>query len=179
MEFTAPGKVPDEHFDGEVEKEKEFLDIASSISSGGLDQVIVNKVRLFFWAPDRCIIIFFQDSLTWGKLDAGRSSSIELSINSEERIKDNEVFIEDLPEDVTLSQRGKLLTSVYASEDVGNHVKGFRNQSFLPSEFLNYNLPWRKTDTIPDQQLSNFISHSQPERYGHASQVLFCGIIQN
>ncbi len=46
MKFTAPGKVPDENFDVEVEKEKEFLDIATSISSGGLDQVIVNKVRL-------------------------------------------------------------------------------------------------------------------------------------
>jgi hypothetical protein len=38
------GKVPDEFFDAEVEKEKEFLDIATSISQGGLEQVTVVKV---------------------------------------------------------------------------------------------------------------------------------------
>lgn len=92
-------------------------------------------------------------------------------MNNDDQVQENEALIEDLPEDVTLSQRGKLLASVYSNEDVGNHMKGFRNQSYLPSEFLNYNLPWRKSDTIPDQQLSNFISHSQSERYGHASQV--------
>ncbi len=104
-------------------------------------------------------------------MDAARINPIELKINSDDDIKENEAFVDDLPEDVSLSLRGKLLGSVYANEDVGNHLKGFRNQSYLPSEFLNYNLPWRKTDTIPDQQLSNFISHSQSERYGHASQV--------
>ena len=40
--------VPHEFFDDNIESEKEFLDLATSLNSAGLESLTVQKVRLFY-----------------------------------------------------------------------------------------------------------------------------------
>lgn len=151
---TEKKHVPNEFFDEQAEKEKEILDFASSLNEGGLENLTT-----------------IQDPLTWEKINAARTSTVEITSNSEEDVAQNEKLLEDLPEDIALSKRGKLLSSVFTNKDVGQHAKSFR-ASFVPAEMLNYNLPWRKSDKIPEPLLTNFIPHTSSERFNHNAQGL-------
>lgn len=44
--FLGSHKVPDESFDLEVESDREFLDIATSLHKGGLENLTTIKVNL-------------------------------------------------------------------------------------------------------------------------------------
>ena len=110
--------------------------------------------------------------MTWERINAAKSEPIKLSDVEDSNVSDLKAqeWIDDLGEDVTVTTRGKLLTNVMANEDLGEHIKEFQNGPMLPAEFLNYTLPWRKSDALPNPQLANFIPNTASEKFGHDAQ---------
>lgn len=134
------------------------------------------SVYVYMHYLKRCICLS-QDPLTWEKINAAKAVPIKLEDQPIEDANSLKVqqWSDDLNDDISTSNRGKLLSNVFANEDLGDHVKDFQNGPMLPAEYLNYTLPWRKSDALPIPQLANFISNTDPEKFGHDSQGFkFC-----
>jgi hypothetical protein len=64
------------------------------------------------------------------------------------------------------------VTDIISNPDVAEHLEGFRPKSLhLPVEYMNYTVPWRKTDEFPHQMLDRFVPDTSDARYRHDRQV--------
>ena len=58
------------------------------------------------------------------------------------------------------------------NQDLADHLQGFSPQSYhIPEEYMNYTVPWRKTEQYPHPQLDKFVADTSPEKFRHDRQV--------
>lgn len=144
-DISGSHKVPDESFNPEVENDREFLDIATSLHKGGLENLTTIK-----------------DPLTWDMIQAARSKPIKLSTPQTDQI-------DDMDESLPLAT-SKLALEVFMNTELGEHLKEFRNGTIIPNEFFNSTIPWQKSKEFAEKPLADFIPFSAPEKYSHSTQ---------
>jgi len=134
--------VPESCFDDELEIEREFADIANSLSEGGLEKL--TSVKSSSVIPDRG---------SYGSLLVDEKGPVEYRSDAE----------------IENSLSGSLAQDLIA-HDLTDHVRSFGKGKLVPEEMLDYNIPWRTTAEFPDDLLKNFVPVTAPERYSHLGQ---------
>lgn len=142
--------VPDEFFDENVEKEKEFLDMATSLAiDGGLENLTTSK-----------------DSFTWKEIDeAFDNPSISMSQTEDSSVDSDD--IDTIAEQFEGTGAYQLMTEATSNEDLAQHLNNMHSKTVIPEEYLNYSMPWRTDEEFPHAMLDKFIPRSSKELYRH------------
>ena len=146
--------IPDEFFDDEVEKEKEFLDMASSIiSKDGLKGLVTNKNEAYTWEE------FETDDYVPAHIKAAKESS-KSSVGRQDK---------EMEEGEELSSAESFGLQSFFQEDL-NEIP-IDESTILTPEMYNYTLPWRHEDEIPDEILEKFVPNTSRELFKYDKQV--------
>lgn len=77
----------------------------------------------------------------------------------------------DSDEDPLINPTNKVIYEAIATQDIEEHIESFES-NLLPLEYVNSNVPWRKTDDYPEPLLENFISNTSTEKFNFDKQVI-------
>jgi len=145
---------PEEFFNEDVEKEKEFLDVASALAlEGGLENLTTTN-----------------DPFTWDEIDtASENPSIHLS-GSEKAVELLESKGEAEMEEFEGTGAYKIVTEALSNNDLAAHLSEIQPRTMVPEEYLNYSVPWRKTDVFPHEMLDRFVPRTSKELYRHDAE---------
>lgn len=160
-------KVPEDFFDKEVENDKEFLDSMTSLNEGGLENLSMTKT-----------------SVTWDEVEEAINSPFNVSEMFDFDGSDMDASeMDDNEFSPNASAAMAMAHDSIISHDVADHIEGFKTH-YVPPEFLNFNLPYKKTDiadktkrrhddpeTVSDL-IEKFIPSTAPEKFTHDKQGL-------
>jgi small subunit ribosomal protein S18 len=164
--------IPDEFYDEDVEKEKEFLDITTALlEKGKLSNLTTMK----------------KDSITWEQFHNASSEPISMNESDDfDEKSDEELYekffgtkmpnVEDMDdeafdefEEKTLQQpKVQLFTEAFLDKNLGEHLGSFPDSHIFPPQMLNYNVPWRKSED--EFALDSMIPDTDPNKYHHDGQ---------
>jgi len=164
--------VPDEFYDDEVEKEKEFMDMANSLLGAGLESLTsMPESEVKRWndlKKEQNPKDFNLFKLVSGeeKMEGDGSKEWEQEkINFSDVPRDEEGVFESSP-------AHSALVEMFSNEDMAEHLEAFQPKTLLPEEYLNYSVPWRNVEEFPDPMLEKFVPKTSPELYRHDRQGL-------
>ena len=164
--------IPDEFYDEDVEKEKEFLDITTALlEKGKLSNLTTMK----------------KDSITWEQFHNASNEPISMNESDDfDEKSDEELYekffgtkmpnVEDMDdeafdefEEKTLQQpKVQLFTEAFLDKNLGEHLGSFPDSHIFPPQMLNYNVPWRKSED--EFALDSMIPDTDPNKYHHDGQ---------
>ena len=155
------GVPPDDFFDEEVEKEKEFLDVASALAvEGGLENLTTTS-----------------DPFTWEEIDkADENPTISLSKNSNSgggygsNSNSSSADMDAEAEEFEGTGAYKIVTEALSNNDLAKHLAEIQPRTLIPEEYLNYSVPWRKTDSFPHEMLDQFVPRTSKELFRHDAE---------
>jgi len=150
-----PAEAPEDFFNEAVEKEKEFLDVASALAiEGGLENLTTTN-----------------DPFTWEEIDASAENpSISLA---PETANSNPKSLADMDADVDEFEGTgayKIVTEALSNTDLAEHLSDVYPRTMIPEEYLNYTVPWRKTDVFPHEMLDQFVPRTSKELFRHDAE---------
>lgn len=155
------GKAPEDFYDESVEKEKEFLDVATVLATtqGGLESLTTSS-----------------ESVTWKELDEAADKPI-ISLDGARRdAKDPQASSAadaDIDAEVeTFEGTGAygIVTEAFSNNDLAEQLEGVYPKTIVPEDFLNYTVPWRKELEFPHEMLDKFVPRSSKELYRHDAE---------
>eukprot|EP00981_Chlorochromonas_danica_P013660 scaffold6634_cov229-Ochromonas_danica.AAC.4 len=157
-------EVPDSFYDETLESEKEFLEIATTLSDGKLENVTNVK-----------------NSLTWEEIERARTQPVNIlksvgtgvgvhkqAGETEDRIEDGASTENSTP--LTLNEQAFL--STFLDSSFSDHLEPLLNDEvdFVPMPLLNSNMAWRKRTEFPNPLLRNFVADTDPDKYRYDEQ---------
>lgn len=154
-------EIPDNFFDDEVEKEKEFLDIATALAhNGGLENLTTVK-----------------DSITWNEIDESKDKPISIVKMFKESKGEMSSTMYNEVEKMAATLEGTapqhIIASAVSNDELASHLTDIYPRTFLTEEMLNYSMPMRKKDEFPHAMLDKFIPHTSKEKFRFDKQVLY------
>ena len=162
----APGgPPPDEFYDEHVEKEKEFLDMATSMAiAGGLENLTTSK-----------------ESFTWEEIDDAaenpRLSFAEARKELHAAKSSAGAGVESSAADDAASEQFEgtgaynIVVEALSNNDMAEHLGEFYPRPvIIPEEHLNYTVPWRQREEFPHEMLDKFIPRTSKELFRKDAQ---------
>lgn len=162
----APGgAAPDEFYYEHVEKEKEFLDMATSMAvAGGLENLTTSK-----------------ESFTWAEIDdAAENPSLSFAEARKElhAAKSSAgAGMESSAADEAASEQFEgtgaynIVVNALSNNDMAEHLHEFYPRPvIIPEEHLNYTVPWRQKEEFPHDMLDKFLPRTSKELFRKDAQ---------
>lgn len=165
---SAASQIPDDFFDDEVESEKEFLDIATSLTlKGGLHNLTSVK-----------------QPITWDEVE-GKGKEFEFTPNftnkmmkiplhEQIQIAEEADAEAQREEDLDLDWDPKELEFVEAltNQDFADHIEKYSPTPVYipPSEALNHSMETRYKEEFEDPLMHKFIAETDPNRHRYDNQ---------
>lgn len=168
---SGKGIAPDNFYDDEVETEKEFLDITTSLmTDGGIN----NLTRV-------------KDPITWEKIEAFQDAPTSFDLHSalkEANAKtylatDEEIDRVDRDDPGFMeSAAATMIGDLVSHTDLGDAMERFVDSEnlqyapapYIPEEYINYTIPWKENDDMDDPLLNKFVPNTAPEKFTYSSQ---------
>jgi ribosomal protein S18 len=157
---SGKGKAPDNFYDEEVESEKEFLDITTSLLRDG-NLTELTRVK---------------EPITWEEIEEKQKTPLDLqtiineSVVEYQNASNEEVDrLHDESDHFYESKTAAFISDMISHTDLGDHIEKF-GDSYVPEEYINYTMPWKENDGIDDPLLDKFVPNTSPERFTYGSQ---------
>jgi len=160
------GAAPTDFYNEEVEREREFLDVASALAvEGGLENLTTTT-----------------DPMTWEEIDAADEDPV-ISLSSNSPAAASTVAADSLEakfnsgadldaeaDEFEGTGAYKIVTEALANNDLAEHLNEIQPRTLIPEEYLNYSIPWRKTDVFPHEMLDRFVPRTSKELFRHDAE---------
>jgi ribosomal protein S18 len=156
------GAAPEEFYDDDVEKEKEFMDMISAIARGGegLGGLTTSK-----------------DTFSFDKVDAVDHSNIPTGIV--ETLKEVARGNSEMPRGEQAPEAEgnamEMVSDLLMNDDLAEHYGdiGLNSNSLMPPEYMNYTVPWKKSNKLSNSSSvpsNNFVKRTAKEGFAHDNQ---------